>query len=268
MKDNIHNKKALFFDIDGTILSEITRKVPESAMCAIQKARQNGCLTFINTGRTRSFVPDSIANLGFDGILCGCGTEIVFEGKSLHHDVLPLERCRGIGALVKKAGVGALFEGDHFYFYAPERSSFDFMRKDWSFQDEDIEVIFDWSVEDELRFEKFCLFTDEESDIELVKKTLEGKMDMIDRAPGFYEVVPCGYSKAKSIQKVQEIFGISLENTYVFGDSSNDLSMFEYCPNSIAMEKHDPVLDPYALFITDSVENDGIEKAMVRLGLI
>ena len=42
MKDNIHNKKALFFDIDGTILSEITRKVPESAMCAIQKARQNG----------------------------------------------------------------------------------------------------------------------------------------------------------------------------------------------------------------------------------
>ena len=70
------------------------------------------------------------------------------------------------------------------------------------------------------------------------------------------------------VKKVQEIFGISLENTYVFGDSSNDLSMFAYCPNSIAMEKHDLVLDPYALFITDSVENDGIEKALVRLGLI
>ena len=31
------NKKALFFDIDGTILSEITGKIPESASAALQK---------------------------------------------------------------------------------------------------------------------------------------------------------------------------------------------------------------------------------------
>ena len=264
MKD----KKALFFDIDGTILSEITHEVPESAIRAIQKARENGCLTFINTGRTRSFVPESLINLGFDGVLCGCGTEIVFQGKSLHHDVLSAELCREIASLVIEAGMGVLFEGDIIYFYAPKRPSFDFMRRDWSFQDEDVEVIFDWSIEDELRFEKFCLFADKESNIELVKEKLEGKMDMIDRAPGFFEVVPHGYSKAKSIQIVQDIFKIPLENTYVFGDSSNDLSMFEYSPNSIAMKKHDPILDAHALFITDSVEDDGIEKALTYLGLI
>lgn len=32
------NKKALFFDIDGTILSEVTGKIPESASAALQKA--------------------------------------------------------------------------------------------------------------------------------------------------------------------------------------------------------------------------------------
>ena len=46
------NKKALFFDIDGTILSEVTGKIPESASAALQKAHDLGHLLFINTGRT------------------------------------------------------------------------------------------------------------------------------------------------------------------------------------------------------------------------
>lgn len=33
---------ALFFDIDGTILSEITHKIPESALEALHKAQENG----------------------------------------------------------------------------------------------------------------------------------------------------------------------------------------------------------------------------------
>ena len=32
---------ALFFDIDGTILSEITHKIPESALEALHKAQEN-----------------------------------------------------------------------------------------------------------------------------------------------------------------------------------------------------------------------------------
>ena len=39
---------ALFFDIDGTILSEITHKIPESALEALHKAQENGHKTFIN----------------------------------------------------------------------------------------------------------------------------------------------------------------------------------------------------------------------------
>ena len=44
---------ALFFDIDGTILSEITHEIPESALVALRKAQENGHKTFINTGRNR-----------------------------------------------------------------------------------------------------------------------------------------------------------------------------------------------------------------------
>ena len=35
-------KSVLFFDIDGTILSEITRTVPDSAVSAIRRRRKTG----------------------------------------------------------------------------------------------------------------------------------------------------------------------------------------------------------------------------------
>lgn len=37
----------LFFDIDGTVLSEVTKEVPQSAIEAMEKARAEGHLLFI-----------------------------------------------------------------------------------------------------------------------------------------------------------------------------------------------------------------------------
>lgn len=45
-------RKIAFFDIDGTLTSEIDGSVPEDAGAAIAQARKNGHLMFINTGRT------------------------------------------------------------------------------------------------------------------------------------------------------------------------------------------------------------------------
>lgn len=44
--------------------------------------------------------------------------------------------------------------------------------------------------------------------------------------------------------------------------------MFEYAAHAVAMGKHDKVLEPYTEYVTDTVENDGIYKAMVHYGLI
>lgn len=52
------------------------------------------------------------------------------------------------------------------------------------------------------------------------------------------------------------------------GDSSNDLAMFTYGKHTVAPGHHDPVLDPYTEYVTDTVENDGLMKAMAHYGLI
>ena len=73
----------LFFDIDGTLLSNDTHQIPESALNAIAAAQKNGHLAFINTGRTFRTMPAFLKDLGFDGFLCGCGTRIVCHGETL-----------------------------------------------------------------------------------------------------------------------------------------------------------------------------------------
>ena len=59
--------KALFFDIDGTLLSEITKEIPHSALDALKKTAEKGNLTFINTGRTWSELPEELKKLPFSG---------------------------------------------------------------------------------------------------------------------------------------------------------------------------------------------------------
>ena len=83
MKQNI-----IFFDIDGTIINETTGLIPQSTAKAIKKAKANGHLTFINTGRPISEISNSLRNLNFDGYVCGCGTYIEYRDKELFYTSL------------------------------------------------------------------------------------------------------------------------------------------------------------------------------------
>ena len=70
------------------------------------------------------------------------------------------------------------------------------------------------------------------------------------------------------MEMVYEKFGIEKENSYAFGDSSNDIPMFKAAKHTVAMGHHSPQLEPYTEFVTKTVEDDGIEHAMKHYGLI
>ena len=86
------NKKALFFDIDGTFFSEKLRQVPQSAVLALKKTMEKGNLTFINTGRTWCQTSKIREEAPVNGLLCGCGTYISVDGKTLYDQRISLER--------------------------------------------------------------------------------------------------------------------------------------------------------------------------------
>ena len=52
---------------------------------------------------------------------------------------------------------------------------------------------------------------------------------VIDRRHGSYECIQKQYTKATGIEYMRKYLGYDMDQIYVFGDSSNDLAMFEYC---------------------------------------
>ena len=59
------DRKLVFFDIDGTLIDGPTHQIPQSAVEAIRKLRENGHLAFINTGRTLVSIEPRIREIVF-----------------------------------------------------------------------------------------------------------------------------------------------------------------------------------------------------------
>lgn len=85
----------MFFDIDGTLVDD-DGSIPASTIQAIASAQKAGHLTFINTGRTWGNVDPELRAIGFDGFICGCGTEIIYRNQVLFHQQVKPELCASI----------------------------------------------------------------------------------------------------------------------------------------------------------------------------
>lgn len=82
------------------------------------------------------------------------------------------------------------------------------------------------------------------------------------------ELVPKGFNKAVGIATVIRLFDISWENTVVFGDSNNDLAMFEYAAIKVAMGNASPKIKELADYVTSDMFHYGIRDGLKYLKLI
>lgn len=261
-------RSIIFFDIDGTLITEDERMViPQSTRDAIAMTRKKGNLTFINTGRTAFNISPKVKDLGFDGYICGCGTNIEYNNKELLYHTINKEECRRIAELMRECNVTPVYEHRNGYFFDDKAPITDGLRYFMEvFVDSGIDVT--RRVEDdEFSFDKFVIWKNDKSNMELFRKEIGKGYSIIDRGEGFYENVPLGFSKATGISYILDYLGIPLDNAYAIGDSMNDLPMLQAVPNSIAMGGAEN-LYPYVSYITAPIEDDGIYKALKHFKLI
>ena len=74
------------------------------------------------------------------------------------------------------------------------------------------------------------------------------------------ELVPKGFNKAVGIAAVIRLFDIPWEDTIVFGDSNNDLAMFEYAATKVAMGNASPKIKELADYVTSDMFHYGIRE--------
>ena len=266
-------RKLFFFDVDGTLIDDTTKIVPGSAMEAIRTLKRDGHLVFLNSGRTLCFLEFQMEQFGISCAVCGCGTQVIVDGNTIFEKRIDHRRGIEIKQSLKKYGLDAVLEaqeGCDFSdrpFHNPDimENLLDYVS---AFAETEVNALDDTSYD----FDKFCI---QDDPLFPRREKLKGFMDSIpdfeciDRARGFYECVPRGCSKGSAVNFVRNYYGISPENTFVFGDSANDLTMFtSEAGNRILMGEHDTVLEPYATFVTKRVMDDGLAYALRKYGLI
>lgn len=261
------DKKILFFDIDGTLLTPPPFSIPESTVKGLKKAQEQGHLTFINSGRTRFLIPENIRALGFDGYVCGCGSQIYLHDELIFEQTIPHDVCEETVRCLRDCKIAALFERPIDLLTdgaSPAQSALanDFVgrvpMKDLSVFDEKSTYTFD----------KFLIELFDDSDKEAFWKFSEDKYLLFQHRDNIYEVTRKDTSKATGIQFLLDYFHLPLENSYAFGDSNNDLPMLKYAGNSIAMGNAMKEILPFCTYQTTDITDDGIYNALKHFGLI
>jgi len=263
------NKSLIFFDIDGTLITEDDLKIlPQSTIRAIKTARENGHLVFINTGRTFLNLDDFIKDIGFDGYVCGCGTYIQYNNKVLLHNKLDDKLCKKIGYLSRDCKIYCIFEAAYHNAIDLELCNhprIERLRKRFLKNGHEIKMFLG---DEDFSFDKFTIWYDNNSDLETFKEEISDYFQYIHRGEGFGEIIPHGFSKATGIKFLQDYFDIRLNDCYAIGDSTNDLPMLKFVPNSIAMGNSMEEILGEVSFVTKDILDNGVEFALQHYGLI
>ena len=259
----------IFFDIDGTIIDAATQIIPDSAVRAVERLKENGHVPIINTGRPYLQIDHRIKKMAFRGFACGCGMEVLLDGEYLTRVQPPLElRRRSVECSRKYHMVsfyetmdgGILLDGENSFHPLMSREVERLRRAGYP--------IHQLAEEGEPDFMKFVTFCGESGDIDAFKAEMSRDYVITDRESGMYELVLKGYSKAAGMMRILSHLGTAPEDTCAIGDSANDIPMFRMAAHSACMGGGAEEAMQAAEFVTAPVLEDGIEKALKHFGLI
>lgn len=266
-------KKAVFFDADGTVC-DIKKGVPPSAVEAITRLVENGHQAWLCTGRSRAFVPWYLEQIPFTGMISACGATIEKNGQRLFNKEMPEDVAEKSVEILRKYGLVPVMEGADFMYYDKDEYT---LEVNW-YRDLITEALGrKWRPilgnEKHMRINKISAKMQDGCDDGQACRELSRYYDVIRHENNSFvgttiEFVPKGYNKAVGIAAVCRIFGIPWENTVVFGDSNNDLSMFEYAAVKVAMGNASKRIIELADHVTTDMFHEGIRNGLEKLDLI
>lgn len=259
----------VFFDIDGTIVDDETQVIPESTVRAVEALKEKGHIAVVNTGRPFSHIDPRVRRMAFSGWVCGCGMEVSLQGSWLYRKHPNPELCRYVRDSVRECGMQVLFETADGAIVTDGQNSvhpaailevtrmrskgFDIVEIDDMPEPKFMKLVtFDWPG---CRRQEFI-------------RRMEPYFTCIDRGNTMIELVLKGCSKAAGMEVLLAHLGAAKEDTLAIGDSTNDLPMFSVAGHTVCLGGGMAELKAVSEHITDTVMNDGIEKALKHFGLI
>lgn len=261
----------VFFDIDDTLYRKATETVPQSALNAIRKLRENGIHAGIATGRSLCAIPPAIQPLFDDGtldILVSINGQYCcqFEnGKPqlLAHHPMDVHYIRAVITYLRQKGWEYAGVSEDTMASSTENDIVKQSLKGIGEASTDPDYALNHTIY------QMLLFLD---DSQLSQFEADGMIwdgfEVLRWHPNAVDLVQKNGAKGFGIRAVCDKLGIPIKNTMAFGDGHNDLEMMKTVGIGIAMGDALPSIKSAATYITGTIEQDGIANALKHYGLI
>lgn len=278
------NIKAVFFDIDGTLVSFKTHKIHPNNLQVLDALRAKGIKVFVCTGRMVKMT-EVLDGVDFDGFIANNGATcyVPYTEKDAIEGVEPVEvgsrklrliadrplpesQLLAIKQRLERKDLPSFhvsFMGaENYYLNAPSDVALKIA--------EEVAVAPPpvTPLEEILRHKiyQLCIY--------LFGKELDEVMKFIPECeaaswhPLFADVNQKGTDKGYGIDRMLEHFGLDLSQSLSFGDGGNDIPMLRHTALSVAMGNATEDVANASDYLTDTVDNDGILKALSELRIL
>lgn len=266
--------KALFFDLDGTLLDS-AKQIPDSAAAALRAARRKGVRVFLATARS----PRLGETLGwtarefslFDGGVYSNGGYMEVEGTGRYAFI----NAQAVRACVE---VVSRWADIHLSLHSPGHGytlNFpltDNIRKGWGITEENLRPLDEDTITHTAKMLIFRrdMIGETEPLPEALYREIEeacrgrAKCYLTDRG-ATVQITALDAGKLSAIRSIQAQMGWTDAEIAVFGDDINDLEMISGSPVSVAMGNGAEAVKAAAAYVTLPNDEGGIAHALKHL---
>lgn len=250
--------KAVFFDVDGTLVSHTRGEVSASTREAVSRLKAKGIRCVVATGRHMSELRKlPVKDIGFDAYITLNGQLCL--GRD--HTVISSSEITG----VDKDRIIRLFEEKEIpiILVEKERMYINFVNREVEQTQKDISS----DMPERREYTGGEIY----QAIAYVGKGREDWLKNIlpgsritrwnDRA---VDIISRNGGKVTGIKQYLKENHISAQESMAFGDGENDMEMLEFAGVGIAMGNAEDMVKKSADYVTDSVDNRGIENAFLQ----
>lgn len=259
--------KAIFFDIDGTLVSFTQKFLPDQLLADLAELRARGIKIFVSSGRAlqdlehtgmlRSAQFDGYVTLG--GQYCCDGDRVPFRDSPI-----ALSDLRGAYEVFKAhPELPAVMEGNGESYLTTVN---DRVRQVYEFLHTQLYPVRDpaWLLEGKI-YQLAPLVTPEEEGVFLA--AMPGCMSTRWYSQGI-DILPRDGGKGAGVRAAMRQYGLSPEEIMAFGDGENDMEMLELAGIGVAMGSGEDKVKAVADYVTGTVENIGVSQALRHFGLL
>lgn len=254
--------KMVFFDIDGTLTSNIDGRIPDNTLEVIRELQRRGIRVGAATGRPLSMC-DEIRNLGIDTLITANGGHAKHKDEVIHKLPMKQDHLRDVFQFAHSQNHALSFYTESFWMNGVQNDDIlRALRETMSMGE--------YPPVDPLIYEQevylMCLYGAD--DVASTYMERFPHLQFLRWHPYVLSVLQEEVSKSRAITKVLQYFDIDASEVIAFGDGENDIDMLEYVGLGIAMGNGRDRLKQSADFVTKASSEDGIGYALRQYGVI